>query len=81
MSTPISFASISGVLGQAATSVENNLQNKIQAVHAASASGDVSQDTLIQMQAALSQWQLVVQLESTMIKTLSETLNSIVSKA
>lgn len=81
MTAAISFASISSVLGQAATAVENDLRTKIDAVRTASTSGDVSQDALIQMQAALSQWQLVVQLESTMIKTLSDTLNSIVSKS
>ncbi|CAM2009301.1 EscF/YscF/HrpA family type III secretion system needle major subunit [Acanthopleuribacter pedis] len=70
----LTLGNVNSALGEAVTTVENDLQQQIDGFDAANAD---SAD-LISLQLAMSKWSLATQLQSNTIKTVSEGLKTAV---
>jgi len=65
---PFDMGSVNNALNSTVGSIESKLQQNI----AASQGGDLSQGEMIQLQYELGKWQMVTNLQSNIMKTLSE---------
>ena len=78
--TGISFNQIAQTLGNITGTAENNLRGRIEAL-SQKPPEQVSQTDLLMMQADLQKWSMLIDLQSTVTKTLSDALKGIIQKS
>lgn len=61
-----------GGVNQALNSTVGNIENRLRSDLSAAQGGDLSQQDMMKLQFELSKWQLVTNLQSNIMKTLSE---------
>jgi type III secretion protein F len=78
MSDGLSFVEIAETLGKASGAAEDDMRVKMREL---ASKGDVSSKDLMMFQAELQKWNLMHQMQSTMVKDLGDTLKGIIQKA
>jgi type III secretion protein F len=78
MSDGLSFLEIAETLGRASGSAEDDMRSKMTEL---ALNNDVSSKDLMIFQAELQKWNLMHQMQSTIVKDLGDTLKGIIQKA
>jgi type III secretion protein F len=74
----LSFSEIANQVGALSSAEETNLQNSINAVNANTSPTTAD---LLTLQSQMQEWSMAIELQSTLVKTASDTMKGIIQKS
>ncbi|MPM17305.1 hypothetical protein SDC9_63693 [bioreactor metagenome] len=78
ISTGMTFNTVSTAIGNASSSIEATLRQKITDIQGAE---NVTTAQMLDLQAVMQQWTMMTQVQSTVVKELGDTLKGVIQKA